>query len=408
MPDAMLIKSRMKDYRVLFLEDFLKPLREHAEQGAFFVVDSLIHETYGDRIMSIVPHDHIFIVEANERNKTIGKCQEIIETLVAGNFRRNDRLVAIGGGVIQDITAFTSSILYRGVEWIFFPTTLLAQADSCIGGKTSINLGDKKNLIGNFYPPTGIYIDTAFLATLPEPDILSGIGEMLHYYYYAASPLFEKIISECPQLLSERHYLLNYIRESLLIKKGVIEIDEFDKGERNKFNYGHTFGHALESLTDYAIKHGQAVTVGIDIANYVSLQRGYMNAGEFDRTHALLVKNFPAYEWRHFDMERYIQYLSKDKKNIGSDLVCILAEGPGRITKQRINMDEDFRGILQKYFNEVLQTHVRTGKKTLDSTNMSKHEQKSGCPIYLDKLINIKGGCIYAKNHKKIDQEDIK
>jgi len=354
MYDAILIKSRMKDYRVSFVKDFLKPLREYADQGAFFIIDSLICETYGSQITTIVPQDRILVIKANERNKTIGKCQEIIETLVAGNFRRNDRLVAIGGGVIQDITAFTASILYRGVEWIFFPTTLLAQADSCIGGKTSINLGDKKNLVGNFYPPTGIYIDAAFLATLPEADILSGIGEMLHYYYYAASPLFKKIIDERPQLLADRRLLMDYIRESLQIKKSVIEIDEFDKGERNKFNYGHTFGHALESLTDYAIKHGQAVTVGIDIANYVSLQRGYMNAGEFDRTHALLVKNFPAYEWRRFDMERYIQYLSKDKKNIGSDLVCILAEGPGRITKQRINMDEDFRGIIQKYFNEVL------------------------------------------------------
>lgn len=359
MPDAMLIKSRMKDYRVLFVEDFLKPLREHAEQGAFFVVDSLIHETYGDRIMSIVPHDHIFIVEANERNKTIGKCQEIIETLVAGNFRRNDRLVAIGGGVIQDITAFTSSILYRGVEWIFFPTTLLAQADSCIGSKTSINLGNKKNLVGNFYPPTEIYIDTAFLETLPEADIMSGIGEMLHYYYYADSPFFEKIIAEHSQLLADRRLLLDYIRESLQIKKGLIEIDEFDKGERNKFNYGHTFGHALESLTDYAVKHGQAVTVGMDIANYISLRHGIMNRETFDSAHALLIKNFPAYVWDGFDMERYIQFLSKDKKNIGQDLVCILAEGAGRIMKQRINMDDVFRDVLHAYFRTILSATIQ-------------------------------------------------
>lgn len=353
MSDAMLIKSRMEDYRVLFVEDFIKPLREYADQGTFFIIDSLIRESYGSQIASVVKQDRLLVVEANERNKTIGKCQEIIEILVAGNFRRNDRLVAVGGGVIQDITAFTASILYRGVEWIFFPTTLLAQADSCIGGKTSINLGDKKNLVGNFYPPTEIYIDTAFLETLPETDILSGIGEMLHYYYYAASPLFEKIISKHLQLLSERHQLLDYIRKSLQIKKGVIEIDEFDKDERNKFNYGHTFGHALESLTDYAIKHGHAVTVGMDIANYFSLRRGIMNRESFDAAHAMLVMNFPAYVWDRFDLDRYIQFLSKDKKNIGNDLVCILAEGPGHITKQRISMDETFRDILQTYFGTM-------------------------------------------------------
>ena len=237
--------------------------------------------------------------------------------------------MAIGGGIIQDVTAFSASIIYRGIEWSFFPTTLLAQADSCIGSKTSINLGNKKNLIGNFYPPTEIYIDTAFLATLPEADILSGIGEMLHYYYYAASPFFEKIISKRPQLLSERRLLRDYIRESLQIKKGVIEIDEFDKGERNKFNYGHTFGHALETITDYGIKHGQAVTVGMDIANYLSVRMRLMGQALFDTLHAKLAVNFPGYNFSKCNMEAYFDALAKDKKNIGSNLGCILSEGPG-------------------------------------------------------------------------------
>jgi len=359
MSDTMLIRSLFRDYNVHFIGDFTGAIKPLAEKNAFFIIDALVWEIYGKRMKGVIPDSRYFIVEANEKNKALDKCAEIIEILVDRQVRRNEQLVAIGGGIIQDVTAFSASIIYRGIEWSFFPTTLLAQADSCIGSKTSINLGNKKNLIGNFYPPTGIYIDTAFLATLPEPDILSGIGEMLHYYYYAASPLFEKIISECPQLLSERHYLLNYIRESLLIKKGVIEIDEFDKGERNKFNYGHTFGHALESLTDYAIKHGQAVTVGIDIANYVSLQRGYMNRETFDSAHALLIKNFPTYAWDHFDMECYIQFLSKDKKNIGQDLVCILAERPGHITKQRISMDETFRDVLQMYFSTILPSTIK-------------------------------------------------
>lgn len=360
--DSLRIKSLFKNYDVRFIGDFTLPLQGLVDQHTFFVIDAIVWDIYKEKLKGVIPEGRLLLVEANERNKTISKCQEIIEILVERNFRRNDRLVAIGGGVIQDITAFTASILYRGVEWIFFPTTLLAQADSCIGGKTSINLGDKKNLVGNFYPPTEIYIDTAFLATLPEADIMSGIGEMIHYYCYAASPLFEKIITERPQLLADRHILLDYIRKSLQIKKDVIEIDEFDKGERNKFNYGHTFGHALESLTDYAVKHGQAVTMGMDIANYVSLQRGVMSQETFNSMHALLVGNFPAYEWRHFDMETYIRFLSKDKKNVGQDLVCILAEGPGCITKQRIVMDEAFQDILREYFNDVLSAQARTGQ----------------------------------------------
>lgn len=362
MSDSLRIKSLFRNYDVHFIGDFTLPLQGLVDQHAFFVIDAIVWDIYREKLKGVISEGRLLLVEANERNKTIGKCQEIIEILVGRNFRRNDRLVAIGGGVIQDITAFTASILYRGVDWTFFPTTLLAQADSCIGGKTSINLGDKKNLVGNFYPPTAIYINTAFLATLPEVDILSGIGEMLHYYYYAASPLFEKIVTERPQLLADRRLLLDYIRESLQIKKGVIEIDEFDKGERNKFNYGHTFGHALESLTDYAVKHGQAVAIGMDIANHISLRRGIMSVDEFDRVHTLLVKNFPAYEWDHFDMESYIQFLSKDKKNISQDLVCILAERPGHITRQHISMDETFRDILREYFNDVLPAQAHPGQ----------------------------------------------
>jgi len=354
MSDPMIIKSRIRDYRVIFIDDFVKPMQKCVDQDSFFIIDAIVHETYGDRIDLIVPNEQMVIVEANERNKSVDKCKEIIETLVERNFRKNGRLIAVGGGVIQDITAFTASILYRGVEWIFFPTTLLAQTDSSIGSKTSINLGDKKNLVGNFYPPVEIYIDTAFLMTLSEADILSGIGEMLHYYYYTASPLFEKIVAERPQLLADRHLLLPYIRESLQIKKGVIEIDEFDKGERNKFNYGHTFGHALESLTDYVIKHGQGVAIGMDIANYLSMKIGIMQQEVFDRTHGLLIKNFPVYDWGLFDMEHYISFLLKDKKNIGSDLVCILSEGPGHLVKQSVVIDEQFRTILHEYFTTMI------------------------------------------------------
>lgn len=349
----MLIRSRLREYAACFVDSFVAPLKKHVDQGCSVIVDAAIREAYAGQIDSVVPKDHLLVIEAVEDNKTLEKSQEIIETLVDRNFRKNGSLVAIGGGIIQDLTAFTASILYRGVEWSFFPTTLLAQADSCIGGKTSINLGDKKNLVGNFYPPAMVYIDVSFLNTLPEKEILSGIGEMLHYYYYAASPLFDGIISERDDLLADRRLLASYIRESLQIKKSVIEIDEFDRGERNKFNYGHTFGHALESLTAYAINHGQAITVGMDIANYLSMKQGILDRDSYEQTHALLTANFPPYEWRTLDMERYIRFLSKDKKNIGSDLVCILSEGFGRLTKRRMVMNESFRDSLRAYFAAI-------------------------------------------------------
>ncbi|MCG6536478.1 MAG: 3-dehydroquinate synthase, partial [Syntrophales bacterium LBB04] len=246
--------------------------------------------------------------------------------------------------------AFSASIIYRGIEWSFFPTTLLAQADSCIGSKTSINLGDKKNLIGNFYPPADVFIDTTFLNSLAVEDIKSGIGEILHYYLYAASPFFDELIRDYAMIIKDRDLLMKHIRESLNIKKSVIEDDEFDRGERNKFNYGHTFGHAIESVTDYAVKHGQAVTVGMDLANYVSMKMGFMKPEIFHDLHTKLYINFPEFDFNGINLDRYFDLLSKDKKNIGSSVGCILAEAPGILLKKQLPLDDHLRKMIHAYF----------------------------------------------------------
>jgi 3-dehydroquinate synthase len=351
MSNPMVIRSLFRDYNVHFVGDFAPSLKELIDQSAFFVIDPNVWELYADRMGKMIPNERRLIVEANEESKSLETCQTIIRTLVDRQVRRNDRLVAIGGGIIQDVTAFSASILYRGVEWIYFPTTLLAQADSCIGSKTSINLGDKKNLIGNFYPPSEIYIDTAFLETLLVDDIKSGIGEILHYYVYAASPLFDELIADYSTVLRNRTLLEKHIRESLEIKKSLIETDEFDRGERNKFNYGHTFGHAIESVTDYAVKHGQAVAIGMDLANYASMKMGFMKSEIFHDLHERLSINFPEYDWRTIDLNRYFELLTKDKKNIGSNIGCILAKGPGMLFKEQIPLDDHFRKMIKTYFS---------------------------------------------------------
>ena len=166
--------------------------------------------------------------------------------------------------------------MYRGVDWIFFPTTLLAQGDSCIGSKTSINFGKFKNQVGGFYPPVNIYIDLAFLATLKDIDIKSGLGEMCHYYIVAGEEDFMRYKREYDFALSDKNVLAGIIARSLEIKKGYIEIDEFDQKERQVFNYGHSFGHAIESLTDYRIPHGIAVSYGMDMANFISVKLDYI------------------------------------------------------------------------------------------------------------------------------------
>lgn len=350
MSDNMRIRSLFRYYNVNFIDDFTATLKGVVDRRAFFIVDALVWRVYADRISEIIPEGRFLIVEAIESNKSLEKCREVIEILVERQIRRDELLVAIGGGIIQDVTAFSASIIYRGIDWAFFPTTLLAQADSCIGSKTSINLGDKKNLVGNFYPPTDVFIDPTFLNSLTIDDIKSGIGEILHYYLYAASPFFDELICDYEMMIRDRRLLVKHIRESLKIKSSVIENDEFDREERNKFNYGHTFGHAIESVTDYTIKHGQAVTVGMDMANYVSMKMGFMSPEIFHGLHTKLSINFPNFVWDRINLDRYFDLLSKDKKNKGSNVGCILAKAPGLLLKQQLSLNDPLRNIIHTYF----------------------------------------------------------
>jgi 3-dehydroquinate synthase len=352
MPDDLWISSTRRNYQVRFVDDVFRWFDGRPPDSAFTVCDSLVHELYRDRIQPVIPSSRLTLVEAREQNKTLTACHKLLETLVEHQFRRNQRLVALGGGIIQDVVGFTASVLYRGVEWVFMPTTLLAQADSCIGGKTSINLGDKKNLIGTFSPPSEVLISTTFLDSLSDEEIKSGIGEMLHFYLYADSPLALRLVENHAAVLRDRRQLVDYIHGSLEIKKRVIELDEFDTGERQKFNYGHTFGHALESLTDYAVKHGQAVTVGMDLANFLSSELGLMSRASYERLHDLLSVNFPVVSWEGCDWDRYLTLLSRDKKNLGSELRCVLARGPGALELHQLPLDERLRTLVRRYFLE--------------------------------------------------------
>ncbi|HET7459866.1 MAG TPA: AroB-related putative sugar phosphate phospholyase (cyclizing) [Longimicrobium sp.] len=349
MSEALVVRSHLREYEVRFVDDFTVALAEHAARG-FFLVDATVFELYRDRIAPLVPAERMIVIEATERHKTIEHCTTLLYQLVERRVRRGDLLVAIGGGVVQDITAFMASVLYRGLEWVFYPTTLLAQADSCIGSKSSINMGEYKNLLGNFYPPAQIVSDASFLRTLPQAEVRSGVGEMLHFFFYAGSEHPERIRDEYELLVAEPGRLVPFIRASLEIKRAVAERDEFDRGERRLFNYGHTFGHAIESVTDYGVNHGQAVTLGMDLANHVSRGLGFIGDQEFEAMHRLLEKNLPDFQLGEDQLDAYLRALSKDKKNQGAMLGCILSHGYGKLQLHQLPMDETLTDLIAGYF----------------------------------------------------------
>jgi 3-dehydroquinate synthase len=348
------IKSIIHDYSVEFIEDIKSTLENELKSGDFIIIDNNIIRLYNETINSILKKNNYIGIDATEEQKSYEGIIPIINHLIENGFRKNHRLFAIGGGITQDVTAFISSIMYRGVDWIFFPTTLLAQGDSCIGSKTSINFRKYKNQIGGFYPPNKIFIDLKFLDTLEFAHIQSGLGEMCHYFIVASEADFKRFKKDYPLALTDKKVLEGIIARSLEIKKSYIEIDEFDQKERQVFNYGHSFGHAIESLTNYRVPHGIAVSYGMDMANYVSVKLGYIPEKIRLEIRELLQQIWKDFPIKDIELEAFKLALSKDKKNVGSELRLILNKGYGKIFKDAMKMDERFTNWLKEYFDNEL------------------------------------------------------
>jgi 3-dehydroquinate synthase len=340
-------------YEVDFRHDALEGLQKTFPENGHLLVDRRVADLYGDALPILRGHRSLLLIDATEENKSLERCPQYVEHLLQQNARRNEVLVAVGGGIIQDITCFLAATFLRGVEWHFYPTTLLAQADSCIGSKSSINAACTKNVMGTFTPPARVTIDPAFLGTLSEVDVRSGIGEMLKVHAIQGPAAFDAIAADYTRLMSDESVMLRYIRKSLEIKKQIVEVDEFDRGPRNVMNYGHSFGHAIEAATDFAIPHGIAVTIGMDLANYVSVQRGLSSMENFRRMHPTLARNYAGFERAPIPLEPMLGALKRDKKNVDSSVVLILPQSDGQIRQSAFPLDAGLRALCATYLDGV-------------------------------------------------------
>lgn len=344
------IKSNIRDYYVSFVDDFLETLTQDSLGGKpYFLIDQSVYQIYNKKLQSILRLGEHLIIEATELHKTLDYVGDIIKLLLSSNIKRNDRLIAIGGGIIQDITGFIATILFRGIDWIFYPTTLLAQCDSCIGSKSSLNVGEFKNQLGTFYPPQHIVLDINFIKTLPVSEIKSGLGEIIKVHLLDGPDSLNFITSTYTQACSDFDLIEELIMRSLKIKKDIIEKDEFDKDYRNILNYGHTFGHAVESVTDYKICHGQAVTVGTDIENYISYRIGILPEKTFNLMRVPTLKNYPDFKLEEAYIGPLLSALSKDKKIVDENLSVILTKGPGEMLKTALPFDEKLKEYINGY-----------------------------------------------------------
>lgn len=352
------VKSSIQDYSVFFTDDAAKELQSTYKPGDIVVIDQVVQQAYHQLLDGdVIPQDKVIAIEATERTKSYQGVEPIIDQLILGGFRKNHRLIAIGGGITQDVVAFMASILYRGVQWIFFPTTLLAQGDSCIGSKTSINFNHYKNQVGGFYPPQQIFIDPQFLRTLTLAELKSGLGEMTHYYVVAGQEDFDRFKRDYPAALQDFNVINGLTKRSLEIKKSYVEIDEYDRKERQVFNYGHSFGHAIESFYKYAVPHGVAVSFGMDMSNFVSMKKGYIQESDFIHMRELFSQIWSEFSIADLDIDVLIDTLKKDKKNVDNQLGLILNKGAGKVFKDLTDPDETFRSWMIEYIKTYHKTN---------------------------------------------------
>jgi 3-dehydroquinate synthase len=346
----IVIQSHKGEYTARFIRGGIDQLNINLIEAAVYIIDSNICKLYADRLDKVLSSHRVIKIYASEENKSLNKMPEYVDQLVSLNIKRGELLIAIGGGIIQDITCFLATTLMRGLPWIFYPTTLLAQSDSCIGSKSSINSGNFKNILGTFLPPQKIIIDVDFLQTLSQREIFSGLGEMLKVHAINNPKSFDLISEAYGKIVDDLVVMEEFIYRSLSMKKKLIELDEFDQGPRNVMNYGHSFGHAIESATNYSIPHGIAVTIGMDIANFVAAELNITSTSHFERMHRVINENCKTYRHVNISVDLLLNALSKDKKNSSTQLRLILPDKNGFICIGLYDNNERLKNSIDKYF----------------------------------------------------------
>lgn len=273
---------------------------------------------------------HVITLRDGEEYKNQESIDEILNSLFEHRFNRNSMLIAFGGGVIGDMTGYAASIYQRGIDFIQIPTTLLSQVDASVGGKTGMNNQFGKNLIGSFHQPKAVYIDPYFLTTLPKREFGAGVAEIVKMAVTFNEDFFEFLENAN---LDDKEILVDVIKQAVQTKATVVAQDEKEHGLRAALNYGHTFGHVIENETAYKeFLHGEAVAIGMVMANELAVEVGLMSTKEALRVKALLEKYTLPVSYVVKDAHAFYELFSLDKKSSDSSVTFILPRGIGDVT----------------------------------------------------------------------------
>ena len=297
-----------------------------------------INNIYGKKLLEClsVSTKKIFVFEVpdNELSKSLKYAEKLYVDLITNNFDRDSCIIALGGGVIGDLAGFVASTYMRGVKFIQVPTTLLAQVDSSIGGKVGIDLKEGKNLIGSFYQPKSVFSDIETLKTLPEKEMKSGLAEIIKYGIILDDNLFKTLEENIGKILDkDLNVLYDIVIWCSKLKAMIVEEDEKEAGRRAILNFGHTFGHALETITNYqGYSHGEAISIGMIFAAKLSLELGLIESDDFSRIYNLINSaGLPVLPKQSYNIDQFLKLLYSDKKVKDGKLRFILPEKIGKV-----------------------------------------------------------------------------
>lgn len=297
---------------------------------------------------------NFYLLKPGERSKSYVELNKIYSFLLQNGYGRDTLIIGIGGGVAGDLVGYTAATFMRGVQLVHIPTTLLAAVDSAIGGKTGINFENKKNMIGAFYQPRMVLVDTEFFKTLPVKEQTSGIGEIIKYGYLADSGFFKYLDENILSIYEEREDIIKQIIvKCISIKAAVVSQDEKESGLRKILNLGHTFAHGFETDLNFKVKHGEAVIAGVVSAIYLANSLGLLRSDLLEDFLALPLKiKLPA-SFRSLDIKNVMEIMRHDKKNKNGRINFVLPAGTGKILLDIEANSNSIRSSLLKMKNKL-------------------------------------------------------
>lgn len=305
------------------------------------ITDSNVEPLYGNTVVKSLKHSGFevkkIVIPAGEKSKSVEILLKLYDEILDFKINRGNMIIALGGGVVGDITGFAASTLLRGIPFIQIPTTLISQVDSSIGGKVAVNLDRGKNLLGSFYHPKAVFIDPNVLVTLEDKFFSDGMAEVIKYGAISDKILFDKLMK-----YENREELMEEIDDVILsccsIKKQIVEKDEKDIGDRMILNFGHTLGHVIENAYHYEVyTHGEGVAIGMYNITKISENSGITQKGTTQILKDILIKYNLPYKMPNIDREKIINTISVDKKNSGEIINIIILKSIGQAFIQKIN-----------------------------------------------------------------------